>query len=239
MSSAIIHQMNILPSTAGLSHAGSKPMTTRVRIVPAEQNSAPGKQLDAEERAALRKLQARDAEVRAHEAAHLGAAGGLAVSGASYTYATGPDGQRYAVGGEVSIDTSKEATPEETAEKARKIQAAALAPANPSATDLRVAAKAALMGLQAAAEATEADGAASATDDPEASQAGEERSAEFSDTAPVPFDFDRAEGSDPSQETPEAEPAEGQLAPMSALAERVFEHYFSSIEEPGSFLAYA
>ncbi|MFP4260924.1 MAG: putative metalloprotease CJM1_0395 family protein [Opitutales bacterium] len=231
--------MNILPSMPGMSHAGPSPMTTRVRIVPAEENSAPGKQLDAEERAALRKLQARDAEVRAHEAAHLGAAGGLAVSGASYTYATGPDGQQYAVGGEVSIDTSKEPTPEETVEKARQIQAAALAPANPSATDLRVAAKAALMGLQAAAEATEADGAAPATDDPEASPAGEERSAEFSDAAVELFDFDQGKGSDPAPEMPGAPPEEGRAAPMSALAERVFERYFAGIEEPGSFLAYA
>ncbi len=57
-----------------------------------------------EEQQQLDELKARDAEVKTHEAAHLAAAGGFATSGASYTYQTGPDGQKYAIGGEVSID---------------------------------------------------------------------------------------------------------------------------------------
>ena len=44
-----------------------------------------------------------DREERQHEQAHLSAAGGHARGGPSYQYETGPDGKRYAVGGEVSI----------------------------------------------------------------------------------------------------------------------------------------
>jgi hypothetical protein len=92
--------------------------------------------------AQIGKLKARDTEVRQHEAAHLAAAGGLATSGASYTYQKGPDGVSYAIGGEVSIDISPGRTPQETIERARIIQAAALAPAEPSGPDLAVAAQA-------------------------------------------------------------------------------------------------
>ena len=51
-------------------------------------------------------LKARDRVVRTHEMAHMAAGAGLVTRGASYTYQSGPDGQRYAVGGEVGIDTS-------------------------------------------------------------------------------------------------------------------------------------
>ena len=56
--------------------------------------------LTPEEQAVVAKLRQTDRQVRAHEQAHLAAAGGLA-RGVSFTYVTGPDGQRYAVGGEV------------------------------------------------------------------------------------------------------------------------------------------
>lgn len=102
-----------------------------------------------EDQARIEQLKARDLEVRQHEQAHLAAAGGLALSGASYTYARGPNGVNYAVAGEVDIDTSPGRTPEETVEKARRIQAAALAPAEPSSADRSVAARAAQMQQQA------------------------------------------------------------------------------------------
>ncbi|MBX2800864.1 MAG: hypothetical protein KTR31_24500 [Myxococcales bacterium] len=89
----------------------------------------------------MAELSARDAEVRAHEAAHASAGGGLAGS-PSYSYQTGPDGKQYAVGGEVSIDTSGGATPQETIARMRQVRAAALAPANPSGQDQAVAASA-------------------------------------------------------------------------------------------------
>ncbi|MBN2444117.1 MAG: hypothetical protein JXJ04_22330 [Spirochaetales bacterium] len=94
-----------------------------------------------------------DAEVRAHEHSHIAAAGGIATSGAKYVFVTGPDGKLYAVGGEVSIDTSPvPGDPEKTIQKARKIRRAALSPANPSAQDMRVAAAATQMERQAQAE---------------------------------------------------------------------------------------
>ncbi len=109
-------------------------------------------QLTDEQRAVVAKLKARDLEVRQHEAAHLAAAGGLATSGASYTYQKGPDGVDYAIGGEVGIDVSPGRTPQETIERARIVRAAALAPAEPSGPDLAVAAQAQQLELQAQAE---------------------------------------------------------------------------------------
>jgi len=97
----------------------------------------------------ITELAATDSKVRAHEAAHLAAAQGLATSGASFSYTTGPDGKRYAIGGEVHIDTSEAQTPAETLLKADQIRRAALAPANPSAQDLQVAAMAERMAANA------------------------------------------------------------------------------------------
>ena len=97
----------------------------------------------------IEELKKIDRNVRAHEQAHLAAAGGLAMSGATFTYTRGPDGQQYAVGGEVSIDVSPGKTPQETINKAERIKAAALAPADPSAQDRAVAGSAAQMEAQA------------------------------------------------------------------------------------------
>jgi len=111
------------------------------------------KELSDEELQEVTKLKQRDTEVKAHEAAHLAAAGGLARGGASYEYQTGPDGKSYAVGGEVSIDTSStEGDPESTIAKAQQIRGAALAPATPSSQDYKVAAKAAQMEAKARQE---------------------------------------------------------------------------------------
>lgn len=100
----------------------------------------------------VEQLKVRDREVRAHEMAHLAAAGGLASSGATFTYQHGPDGVSYAIGGEVKIDTSSGSNPEETIRKAQVIRAAALAPAEPSGQDHAVAAKASQMEAEARAE---------------------------------------------------------------------------------------
>jgi hypothetical protein len=97
-------------------------------------------------------LRSADQRVRAHEQAHLSAASGLAMGGASFQMARGPDGKQYAVAGEVSIDVSPANTPQQTLDKARRIQAAALAPADPSSQDRAVAAAAAQMQVQAQAE---------------------------------------------------------------------------------------
>lgn len=112
---------------------------------PAENAAKPSGSLEltAQELRQLRELQSIDKRVRAHEKAHLNAAAGIAKSGASFTTRLGPDGQQYAVGGEVSIDTSKVAgDPQATIFKARQIQRAAQAPVDPSAQDRAVAASA-------------------------------------------------------------------------------------------------
>jgi hypothetical protein len=97
-----------------------------------------------QQQAVIAKLAATDTHVRAHEQAHLAAAGRYARGGASYTYTRGPDGQLYAVGGEVGIDTSPvKGDPEATIRKAEVVRAAAEAPSDPSAQDRTVAAQAA------------------------------------------------------------------------------------------------
>lgn len=98
----------------------------------------------------LRELQARDREVRAHEQAHLAAAGPYAAGGPSYTFQRGPDGRMYAIGGQVNVDTSPiPGDPEATLRKAQTLQRAAMAPAEPSGQDRAVSASAAQMASQA------------------------------------------------------------------------------------------
>jgi len=113
--------------------------------------ATPGGDLTPDEQEVVDELRSRDAEVRSHEAAHMAAGGGL-TGGMSLSYQVGPDGKRYAVGGEVSIDASPGSTPEETVLKAQRIRAAALAPAEPSAQDRAVAARAGQMESDARAK---------------------------------------------------------------------------------------
>lgn len=110
---------------------------------------------DADEQDMLRELKQRDQEVRTHEQAHM-SAGGQHTGAASYTYQTGPDGVRYAVGGEVSVDTAAVSDdPQATLEKMQQIQRAALAPAEPSAQDRQIAAQAGQQAAQAMNELTQ------------------------------------------------------------------------------------
>src|SRR5207247_4683707 len=133
--------------------AGRQQATEAVEEAPEASTTAPdGKtalppgavpERDATAQRALASLRHRDQEVRLHEQAHLLAAGPYAKGGPSYTYETGPDGQRYAIGGEVPIDLSAvSGNPQATLQKALTIRRAALAPTDPSATDQAVAAKA-------------------------------------------------------------------------------------------------
>jgi hypothetical protein len=109
------------------------------------------KQAHADERI-INQLQQRDKEVRTHELAHA-TAGGSSTGSPSYTFEMGPDGKKYAVGGEVSVDLSTvSGDPQATIVKMQKVHAAALAPASPSAQDTRVAASAAQKILAAQSE---------------------------------------------------------------------------------------
>lgn len=97
-----------------------------------------GEPLTKEQESQVRELKRRDAEVKAHEQAHA-AVGGAYASAPKYTYTKGPDGKKYAIGGEVQIDTSPERTPDATIRKMDVVIAAALAPAEPSSQDRAVA----------------------------------------------------------------------------------------------------
>ena len=99
-------------------------------------------QQQRQEQLEIAALASRDREVRAHEQAHA-AVGGAYAGAPTYTFTRGPDGKRYAIGGEVSIDSSPIPNdPEATLRKMELVQRAALAPAEPSAQDRRVAAQA-------------------------------------------------------------------------------------------------
>jgi hypothetical protein len=127
------------------SNPGNKPVT--------DKNA-----LNQRELQEIEALKARDIEVKAHERAHIAAAGSLAVSGASFSYSQGPDGRRYATSGEVRIDTSKVPDdPQATISKAQQLRRAALAPATPSAQDRSIAAEASAMEQQARLELVQSE----------------------------------------------------------------------------------
>ena len=93
-----------------------------------------------------------DRSVRAHEQAHSSVAGRYAGT-TTYSFVRGPDGISYAVGGEVSIDTSPIPNdPEASIRKAQQIRMAANAPADPSSQDRRVASQAASLENEARAQ---------------------------------------------------------------------------------------
>ncbi len=140
--------MKISPSHV---HTFSSPNLLQRPAVPEESTNR--LKQGTEEQAETAKLKKRDAEVRAHELAHIAAAGGLARGGATFSFQRGPDGKQYAIGGEVNIDTSRvSGNPQATIRKAQQIRAAALAPANPSAQDRAVAASASALAAEAQRE---------------------------------------------------------------------------------------
>jgi len=109
-------------------------------------------ELTSAQKSLITRLQATDQKVREHEAAHIAAGGSVIRSGANFTYTEGPDNRLYATSGEVTIDTSTEATPQETIPKMQLVRTAALAPSDPSSTDYQVASTATLLEMQARLE---------------------------------------------------------------------------------------
>lgn len=99
----------------------------------------------------IQSLATLDREVRNHERAHA-AVGGQYAGAPRYEYERGPDGVNYAVAGEVPISTGATSDPQMTIEKAQTIRRAALAPAEPSAQDRKVAAEAVQMEAEARIE---------------------------------------------------------------------------------------
>lgn len=115
-----------------------------------------GRQLTQQEMAEVAKLAARDRDVRAHEQAHLAAAGALA-SGIEYDYEMGPDGKMYAVGGKVTISIPPGLNAEQKLAVAREIRAAAEAPTDPSSEDMAAASQASRMEVDAEQEIAKKD----------------------------------------------------------------------------------
>ncbi len=112
-----------------------------------------GHELTQAEMRLLQELKLTDANVRRHEMAHVAAGGRYITSGARFTYKQGPDGRNYVVGGEVSIDTSPiPGDPQATIQKMRQVKNAALAPANPSPQDIKVASQASQKSSKALSE---------------------------------------------------------------------------------------
>ncbi len=129
---------------SGSSCRGNGENPESARDTPVTKTAQDTVELSDEEKRQVAELARRDREVRAHEAAHMAAGGGYVRGGASFSYQSGPDGKRYAVGGEVSIDTSPvKGNPAATVRKMQAVRSAALAPANPSGQDRSVAAAAA------------------------------------------------------------------------------------------------
>ncbi|RRV27888.1 hypothetical protein EGJ86_08900 [Pseudomonas sp. o96-267] len=119
------------------------------------EKSEPSPQEQRQQQLEIADLVQRDREVRTHEQAHA-AVGGQYAGAPTYSFKRGPDGQRYAVSGEVSIDTAPIPNdPEATLRKMEIVLRAALAPIEPSPQDLRVAALAQAQAAQARVELAE------------------------------------------------------------------------------------
>ena len=104
------------------------------------------------QQAQLRELQLRDREIRQNELAHQ-VVGGRYADLSQLSFERGPDGQLYAISGDVSLDTAPVADDAQaTIDKMRVVRAAALAPANPSPEDIRIALEAMRQMLEAQAE---------------------------------------------------------------------------------------
>ena len=135
------------PSSAAMAERDAKPAADA-----ASGDAAVSPQQQAQQQQQITELASRDREVRSHEQAHA-AVGGSYAGAPTYSFKRGPDGQAYAVGGEVSIDVSPIPNdPAATLRKMEVVQQAALAPAEPSAQDLRVAAQAQVLAAQARSE---------------------------------------------------------------------------------------
>lgn len=177
---------------------------------PAAEKAASPTELSEEELKVVQQLKQRDIEVRAHEAAHLAAAGQHAQGGAKFSLTRGPDGRSYAIGGSVSIDTSPEPTPEETIQKADQIKRAALAPAEPSGQDRSVAADATKMKLEAQSELAEQNRS-------EAKESLESEDEDVINANAGPAAENGEEGSNPGQEPSNADPLKSEAQPTCAV----------------------
>ncbi|RVU36676.1 hypothetical protein EOI86_15995 [Hwanghaeella grinnelliae] len=158
--------------------------------------------LTPEQQQVVAELERTDAEIKRHEQAHA-AAGGPYAGAPSYDYTRGPNGRLYAIGGDVQIDAAPiPGNPEATIQKMQIVRRAALAPANPSPQDQRVAAIAQQRITEARREQSELE--------LEERQAAAEQRREAQQ---------RAEGLQPgaAEGIPGSQPADAAAAPIPAL----------------------
>ena len=95
-------------------------------------------ELTPEARKQVEELKQIERKVEAHEQAHKSVGGQFAGS-MSYSYTQGPDGRRYKTGGEVSISIPSDDDPQKLIAQLMQVKRAALAPADPSPQDIKVA----------------------------------------------------------------------------------------------------
>jgi hypothetical protein len=209
--------------------------------IDSSKKSSTGETLSEEEQAEVQNLRERDREVRTHEQAHVAAGGSHVRGGIKYEYQAGPDGRRYAVGGEVSIDTSPvSGDPQKTIQKAQQIRRAALAPAEPSGADRQAAAAAAQMeaaartelietranptdeGAAPSSEAEALDGSAEAGSEATSERAGGVEPAGLGDRKPnAPISASAPEAVSPDGGPGPLEPPETEAPEMSDLVQGI------------------
>jgi len=95
-------------------------------------------ELTPEAKKQVEELKQIERKVEAHEQAHKSVGGQFAGS-MSYSYTQGPDGRRYKTGGEVSISIPSDDDPQKLIAQLMQVKRAALAPADPSPQDIKVA----------------------------------------------------------------------------------------------------
>ncbi|MCP3900437.1 MAG: SprA-related family protein [Desulfobacteraceae bacterium] len=144
-------------ATGASSHSTNEPENKNTNSAKQEISTEFGKKQEGElsknEIRIIAELEKVDQAVKRHEMAHMVAGGRFILSGANYSYKTGPDGKQYAVAGEVSIDTSPiPGDPQATIDKMQQIRNAALAPVDPSAQDRKVASRAMTISTKATSE---------------------------------------------------------------------------------------
>ncbi|WOF73085.1 putative metalloprotease CJM1_0395 family protein [Parvibaculaceae bacterium PLY_AMNH_Bact1] len=137
--------------------------------------AGPQTDLTPEEEAEVERLKKREEEVKAHEAAHAAAGGGV-TGGISYSYTTGPDNKEYITDGEIQINTSAGGSdPASVIAKMEAVIRSAYAPADPSSKDRQVAAQAQQILAAAELQAKEqksAEGEADTSGDAVAQEGG-------------------------------------------------------------------
>ncbi len=116
-------------------------------------NNSAVKNFSPDEQNKIRELKKIDRQTRTHEQAHMSAGAGLVKGGPTFSFAKGPDGKQYAIGGEVHIDLSPvRDDPQATIRKMQQVKRAALAPADPSPQDHQAASRASQIESQARSE---------------------------------------------------------------------------------------